>query len=78
LFYCHLKHYTARAGHLDTVRWLVQNGCEYDATTIGSWGAQSGNIELMKWLKDTMHVAFDENTMAAAAETGIYFNRMNY
>jgi Ankyrin repeats (3 copies) len=61
--------YAAANGHLETVRFLHKAGYPWDPATICSSAAHSGNLELLRYLRQQGCV-FSEDVMSAAAENG--------
>ena len=37
-------------GNLDNMKWLKENGCEFDYDTFSS-AVENGNLDNIKWLK---------------------------
>jgi hypothetical protein len=61
----------ARRGDLQMLRWLKEQGCEWEnGKDILCAAARSGNLEMIAWVKQQPGVVCDENTMAAAAGKG--------
>ena len=60
----------ARFGHLELVRWLVEEqGFEIDDAVVDN-AAGSGNLELVQWLWGNEGVKVDERLIRRAAESG--------
>ena len=60
----------AEGGHLETLRWLVENGC-----TVNEWtceaAAKGGHLNVLKWLRAPLFPCpWNLNTCEAAAENG--------
>jgi hypothetical protein len=61
--------YAAVAGDLETVRFLHESGCPWDADSMVELGAGSGSVELLRYLKQ-QGCAFNAQVMTAAAAKG--------
>jgi hypothetical protein len=59
----------ASQGHWETVRFLHESGCPWDAASICTSAALNGSVELMQCLKQ-QGCAFNEDVMTNAARTG--------
>ena len=56
----------ASMGNLEMVKWMRENGCEWDCWTTG-YAAGGGHIELLEWLRE-QNCPWHPNTCAFAAE----------
>ena len=54
--------------NLDTMKWLKENGCEFDSVTFNN-AASNGNLDNMKWLKEN-GCEICQNTFSSAASNG--------
>jgi len=57
-----------RYGHLDTMKWLKEQGCPWGSYTFAG-AAEHGNLDNMKWLKE-QDCPWDSSTFACAARHG--------
>jgi hypothetical protein len=60
----------ARYGQLSTLRWLHEQGCDWDRQPVCDYAAESGSVPLMRYLKDKQGAVFDAYTMRSAAGKG--------
>jgi len=61
----------ALGGHLETLQWLLKNGCSWSHRHICGFVASSGNINMLKWLLNyPQNFSWDESTCAEAAREG--------
>ena len=58
----------ARAGHLDALKWALDNGCPWDEATCAE-AARGGHLHVLKWLRDD-GCPWDEDTCSNAAREG--------
>jgi hypothetical protein len=68
----------AIGGHIDCLRWLLDNGCLWDACELCEWAIQGGRVDVLAYLQqrgiltstamltDMLHVAGRYNKLAAA------------
>ncbi len=40
----------ARGGHLEVLKWVRVNGCDWDAYTC-AWAADGGHLEVLEWAR---------------------------
>jgi hypothetical protein len=59
----------AQNGHMETVRFLLDSSCPWDVNAVCIRAAESGDIQLLQYLKQQGCV-FSEDVMRAAAHTG--------
>ena len=60
--------FAAYGGHLETLKWLRENGCRWNEWTC-AYAAKGGHLELLKWARAN-DCPWDESTCANAAEGG--------
>jgi Ankyrin repeats (3 copies) len=41
----------AKDGHIDILRWLIDNGCPLDAQSMGQSAAEGGSVEVLSYLQ---------------------------
>lgn len=61
-------HAAARAGHMHTVRWLRENGCNWSEYTCSA-AASGGHLEVLQWLR-ARGCPWDVQTYYAARRRG--------
>jgi hypothetical protein len=60
----------AKYAQLDILRWLHEQGCEWDRQPVSDYAAESGSVPMLKYLRKQHGVVFDAYTMRTAADKG--------
>ena len=59
----------AQAGHLETLRWAHENGCDWNAEVTCYYAAYGGQLEVLQWLR-AEDCPWDHNTCHFAVDRG--------
>jgi hypothetical protein len=65
---CETTHNTAEKGHLECLRYLHENGCEWDENTC-AYGALNGHLECVRYAHEN-GCPWDKRTCSCAAANG--------
>ena len=58
------------SSHLPALKYLLQEGCPFDAAELANEAAAGGNVELMKWLGTAHDVTYQSKSVNVAALYG--------
>jgi hypothetical protein len=66
----------ARGGHLATLQWLLQIGCDYDATCLYVNAARRGSMAVLQWVaQQDLDIADIDYALSAALDAAGKYNR---
>ena len=60
----------ARGGHLDALKYFIQEGCATNAGELAKAAAAGGNVQLMRWLRSSHQIRYGHSAVVAAIKEG--------
>lgn len=60
--------YAAMFGHIEILKWLINNGCPYDEFTY-KYAAQFGYLEILKWIREKEQAVWNRSICWNALES---------